>query len=212
VGLGPPITVFDYGAGLLLIVSGLVGLARGATREITTVAAFVIAAVLAVFALRLTGPVARHLIHAVWLANIAAILFVFILAYVVLRLVSGLVTRGVRETSLSGVDRLLGLGIGLVRAVVVLGGFVLLLDAATPPERMPRWIVQARLYPLAAAAGGALRAFAPEGLKVAREVAPALADAVAGEDGPVASRRRRREARDPADQDQPIDASQETQR
>jgi hypothetical protein len=91
----------------------------------------------------------------------------------------------VQQTSLSGLDRLLGLGIGFVRATVVLGGFALLLDAAVPPERIPEWINHARLYPLASAAGGALRAFAPEGLKVARDVAPALADAVTGDHDPI---------------------------
>ena len=34
-------TAFDYIAGAILIVSGVIGLARGATREITTVIAFV---------------------------------------------------------------------------------------------------------------------------------------------------------------------------
>jgi membrane protein required for colicin V production len=176
------VTAFDFGAGLLLIVSGLMGLARGATREVTTVLASVVASVVAVVALRVTGPVARRLIHAPWLANVAAILFVFILAYAVLRLIGGALTRSVQQTSLSGLDRLLGLGVGFVRALVVLGGFALLLDAATPPERMPRWITQAKLFPLAAAAGDALRAFAPEGLKFAHDVAPGLAEAVTSDD------------------------------
>jgi len=152
------VTTFDYIAGFLLITSGLFGLVRGATREITTAVAFVVAAVFAIFALRLTGPVARLMIHTAWLANTAAILVGFILAYVVLRLIGGALVKSVRQTSLSGLDRALGLGIGLARALVVLGAFVLLLNAATPPERMPAWILHARLYPLASAAGGALRA------------------------------------------------------
>lgn len=174
-------TVFDYGAGLLLLVSGLVGLVRGATRELTTVLALVLAAVIAVFALRFSGPLARHSIHAAWLANTAAILFVFILAYVVLRLIGGMLSRGVQQTALSGVDRGLGLGVGVVRALVVLGGFILLVNAATPPERMPKWITSAKLYPLASASGEALRRFAPRSLKVARHVGPILEDAAAGE-------------------------------
>jgi hypothetical protein len=46
---------------------------------------------------------------------------------------------------------------------------------------MPLWISDAKLYPLASAAGDALRTFSPKGMKVARDVAPALADAVTGE-------------------------------
>ncbi len=167
-------TSFDYAAAFILLASGLIGLVRGATREVTTVVAFVLAAIVSVFALRFSGPLARHAIHAGWLANTAAILAVFIVAYIVLRLIGGALTRTVQQTSLSGLDRLLGFGIGLVRALVVLGGFTLLLNAATPAERLPKWITGATLYPLAAAAGAALRAFAPQGLKVARDVAPVL--------------------------------------
>ncbi len=193
-------TGFDVAAGVLLLVSGVVGLARGATREVTTVLAFVLAAVGSVFALRVTGPVARRMIDTAWLADTAAILVAFILIYIVLRLGGGALTQSVRQTGLSGLDRILGLGIGVVRALVVLGAFALVLNAATPPERMPAWISDARLYPLATAAGDSLRAFAPKGLKVAHDVAPDLADAVIGppagkprprrDDGPGEVRRR----------------------
>jgi membrane protein required for colicin V production len=110
------------------------------------------------------------------MAKAAALLVTFILVYIALRMIGGALTRSVRQTSLSGLDRVLGLGVGLVRALVALGGFMLVIDAAMPPERMPAWITDAKLYPLTSAAGGALRTFAPQGLKVAHDVAPALAD------------------------------------
>ncbi|HLZ82547.1 MAG TPA: CvpA family protein [Caulobacteraceae bacterium] len=180
-------TAFDYAAGLLLLVSGLFGFARGATHEITTVLALVAAAILSVAALRFTGPLALHAIHTPWLATAAAVLLTFILVYAVLRLIGGALTRGVKQTSLSGLDRLLGFGVGLVRALVAMGGFILLIDAATPPERMPAWITGAKLYPLASAASGALRTFAPQGLKVAHDVAPAIIA------GPASQARRTRD-------------------
>jgi len=181
------VTAFDYAAGLLLLVSGLFGFARGATHEITTVLALVAAAILSVAALRFTGPLALHAIHTPWLATAAAVLLTFILVYAVLRLIGGALTRGVKQTSLSGLDRLLGFGVGLVRALVAMGGFILLIDAATPPERMPAWITGAKLYPLASAASGALRTFAPQGLKVAHDVAPAIIA------GPASQARRTRD-------------------
>ncbi|MGI9169184.1 MAG: CvpA family protein [Caulobacteraceae bacterium] len=171
-------TLFDLLAGAVLAVSGLIGYARGATREVTTVIAFVLAAVIAVFALRFTGPLARHFIATAWMANAAAILILFVVAYVVLRWVGGQLTGGVRRTVLSGPDRVLGFAIGVVRGLVVIGAVALLLTAATPPERMPAWVVRARLFPLATAAGGALRAFAPRGFKVAHDMATGAEQAV----------------------------------
>ncbi len=171
-------TLFDILAGAVLIVSGLIGFARGATREVTTVIAFVLAAVIAVFSLRFTGALARHFIATPWMAGAAAILVVFVIAYIVLRVIGERLTGGVRQTVLSGFDRTLGFAIGVVRGLAVIGLAALLIHAAMPPEHVPPWIARAKLYPLANAAGGALRAFAPQGFKAAHDMAASTAQAV----------------------------------
>jgi len=179
------VTLFDLGAGLVLLVSGIFGYARGATREVTTAIAFVLAIVAAVLALRFTGPIAGHSIHTVWMANAAAVLIVFIFAYVVLRLIGGALTRRVRQTAaLSGLDRALGFAIGVVRGLVVIGAFALLIEAATPAERRPAWIVGAKLYPLASQAGAALKSLAPRGLNAAHAVAPEITGPAPGDTPP----------------------------
>jgi membrane protein required for colicin V production len=171
-------SLFDIIAGLVLIVSAIVGLSRGATREVTTVMAFVAAAVIAVFALRFTGPIARHIVATPWMANVAALLVSFVAAYVVLRMVAGMLTRGVQGTVLSGPDRLLGGGIGVARGLIAVGACLLLVDAAMPAQNIPNWITGARLYPVADASANLLRAFAPRGWKMAADVAPGLTEAV----------------------------------
>ena len=95
-------TKFDLAVLAIFALSALVGLARGATRELTTMFAFVAAAVLALLALRFTGPIARHVIHASWLASTVAVTSAFLLLYIGFRLVGGVLTRGVRSTVLSG--------------------------------------------------------------------------------------------------------------
>lgn len=172
-------TGFDFFAGAILLVSGLIGFWRGATREVTTVIAFIAAVVGSIFALRISGPIARHFIHTAWLANVAAVLAVFVLIYIVVRLVGGRLTRGVRQTGLSSLDRALGFAIGLARGVVMVGIVVLLIRAATPPERVPGWFTHARIYPVANAAGAALRVLAPKGVAMARHMGPAMENALA---------------------------------
>lgn len=159
---------FDLAAGGLLAVSAAIGLARGATREITSMVALAIAVVLAIAAGRLGEPVFQRLIHPDWLAKPAGMAAVFLLSYIVLRLIGGSLTRGVRESGLSSVDRVLGLALGLGRGLVALGAFTLLLGAFVPAQRTPAWIGRARLYPLARGAGAALRAAAPNALSMAR--------------------------------------------
>lgn len=172
-------TLFDLAAGLVLLVSALVGWIRGGTREVSTVVAFILAAVVALFSLRFTGAIARHAIHTVWLANVVALLLVFVLAYILLRVSASALSRRMQQTTALGtIDRIIGVGFGLLRALVVLGLFNLLITAATPPERIPPWIRGATLYPLSAGAAQVLRTLTPQGLKLAKQVAPTVQKAV----------------------------------
>jgi len=183
--------LFDLAAGLVLIVSALIGWIRGGTRELTTVIAFVAAAIIGLVALRFTGPIARHAIHTVWLANIAAILIVFVAVYIVLRVAAGALTRRIHQTGgLGGADRSLGAGFGLVRALVILGLANLTINAITPADRMPTWISGARLYPVSDVSAKALKTFAPQGAKLARQVAPAVSHAITDGDPGAAAQNR----------------------
>ena len=171
-------SLFDLAAGLVLIVSVLVGWIRGATREVATVAALIAAAIVALAALRFSGPVARHAIHTPWLANIAAILLVFIAVYILLRVAAAL-TRRIHQTSgLGGVDRTVGAGFGAARALVVLGLANLTINAIMPPDRMPPWISGALLYPVSSVSASALKTFAPRGADLAKQVYPAVGKAI----------------------------------
>lgn len=172
-------TLFDIIALTVLAVSAGVGFFRGAAREMVTVLALVAAAGAAVFGLRLTGPVMRAVVQPDWAGNVAAVLLVFVVVYIALRLLGGRLASRVQATEgLGFLDRSIGLGFGLVRALVVLGAFVLVFNAATPPERVPRWISGAALYPLTSAVAEVLKAFAPKGLDMADRLKPAIADAV----------------------------------
>jgi membrane protein required for colicin V production len=173
------VTQFDLIALLILAASGLIGFARGALRELTTLIAFVAAVAIALFALRFTGPIGRHWVHPAWLGNAVALLLGFLVSYIAVRMVGAGVSRSVHDVhALGGLDRVAGLGIGLVRGFVVLGVFQLVFAAATPPERMPKWISHAALYPAAADSGRALKALEPKGLAVASKLAPTLKQAV----------------------------------
>jgi membrane protein required for colicin V production len=173
------VTQFDLIALLILALSGLIGFARGAMRELTTVIAFVLAVAVALLALRFTGPLGRHWLHPAWVGNVTALLAGFLISYIAIRIVGAGLTRRVHEVhALGGADRVVGLGIGLIRGFVILGVFQLVFAAATPRERMPQWISQAALYPAASDSAQVLKALEPGGLAVAGKLAPTLKNAV----------------------------------
>lgn len=174
------VTQFDLIAIAVLAISGLIGFARGALRELTTVVAFVAAALLSLLVLRLSGGLMRHWLHPAWVGNVTALLAGFVIAYMAIRLIGAAITRKAHEIGgLGQLDRVLGLGIGLARGFVLLGLFQLVFTAATPREKMPHWISDAALYPAATDSAAALKALEPEGLAVAGKLAPALKQAVA---------------------------------
>ncbi len=176
-------TLFDFIALVILGVSTLVGLVRGALREVTTVVAFVGAVFVALFSLRFTAPLARAAVHPAWAGNAVAVVVVFLATYLLLRVIAAAVTRSVHDTQILGTaDRLVGGSFGLVRGLVALGLMTLLFHAATPPEQVPAWISQAKLHPLAEVSATALRTLAPKGLSMAHRLTPALADAAKGGD------------------------------
>ena len=177
-------TLFDLVVLGLLVLSALVGFIRGATRELITVIAFVLGALAAVFALRFTGPIARDAVNPPWAGNAVAIIIVFLVVYILLRVLGAGITRRIHQTgSLGSIDRAAGVGVGLIRALVLIGVFHLVFHAATPPERLPRWMTNAASYPLSGAAAGALRVVAREGAESADSLGPALKEAVATEPG-----------------------------
>lgn len=172
-------TLFDFIVVLILAVSALVGFVRGATREVVTVLAFILAVLVSLLALRFSGPLFRGAIDPDWAANGLAILVVFAAAYILLRVAGGAMTRGVHSTrALGTLDRAVGVGFGLIRGLVLLGVFNLAFNAATPAERVPRWIKDAALYPLSSFSARLLIALAPQGSAVAGRVAPVLEKAV----------------------------------
>lgn len=163
----------------ILLISAAVGWARGATREMVAVLSFAIAALAAVYGLRFSGPLVRTVVNPDWLGTVVAIVGVFLILYIGLRVLgSGFASR-IQEHGVLGIlDRSVGVGFGLIRALVVLGAFNLVLHAVTPPERTPKWLEGTTTFPLTEVAGRMLKAAAPKGLDLAGKLQPALADAV----------------------------------
>ena len=194
-------TLFDLIVLVLLGVSGLVGFIRGATRELITVISFVLAALAAVFLRRFSGPIAEKAIDPDWAANGVAIMVVFLAVYILLRVAGASLTRRIHQTQALGtIDRVAGIGVGLVRGLVVIGVFHLVFHAATVPEGRPAWITDAFTYPLSSAAAKGVSVLARESAGRAEVLGPAITDAAkTPEERAEAEQAGTARARDPAE-------------
>lgn len=147
----------------VILLSGLFAFARGFVKEALSVAAWVGAAFAALYALPYAAPVTERFLPKGPVADAAAGLGVFLVALVALSLVTSAIAGRVKESSLSAIDRALGLIFGLVRGLVLVCLLYIALSWALPPGRQqqPGWIADAKTLPLLANGAERLRALVP---------------------------------------------------
>lgn len=159
-------TLFDFVASLILCVSALVGLARGAVRELVSFFAFTLAALSAVFLLPFSSSEARRLVHPPWAAGIVAGAVIFLVVYIALRVAGASLSSRLRsQGTLGALDRGAGLGLGVARGLLTLGVFYLVFSAVTPAWLIPDWISHAKLYDVSRSSGRVIASLTPPGLK-----------------------------------------------
>ena len=172
-------TGFDVIAILVILASAAAGWVRGGTREIITLLSFILAAFIALVALPVTAPIGRGLIDPDWAGTIGAAVASFLLIYFGVRIFgSALSKRAQAHPQLGGVDRVIGVFVGAGRALVLLGAIHLVIVAAMPGEKTPRWLTEAALQPLTAGAARAIQIVLPGIGRGADALAPVVSSSV----------------------------------
>ena len=160
-------TPADYVIVFLCVASAIVGVWRGFTKEALALLSLLAAIWLAwMFAPRvepLLGEWAGAPEVRVWAARV----IIFIGVLVVGGLISWLARKLIRHTGLSGVDRLLGGLFGLLRAAVLVGLAVIVLEFAGLAQ--DPWWQDARLRPYADRLAVAVRYYAELGTRYLQE-------------------------------------------
>ena len=155
-------TGFDAFAILVILASAAAGWVRGGTREIITLLSFVLAAFLSLVSLPLTSRIGRALIDPDWAGTIFAAITAFLIIYFGIRIFGSILSkRAQAHPTLGGVDRILGVFVGAGRSLVLLGAIHLVIVAALPGERTPRWLTEAALRPVSAGAARAIQIILP---------------------------------------------------
>lgn len=138
-------TLFDLAVVGLLIVSTVIGLARGAIREVLSIFAFLIGALVAFRGTPvIVDGVDNLLPGGAWIAYAVSILVLFGAVYVGISIVTSNIEKMVRRHgAYGGIDRLFGAAFGIARALLIAAIGLLVIQQATPQEDWPR---EARTY------------------------------------------------------------------
>lgn len=125
---------FDTIVFAIIGISGLIGFIRGFTQEILGILAWGLAVAAAYFGYPYASHIASQYISNPNIASAATYLGIFVCFLILFSIVSSALSSYVKQTILSGIDRTLGFGIGLLRAFFLLAVFDLLLGMFFPQE------------------------------------------------------------------------------
>ncbi len=146
----------------VIVLSGLMAFARGFVRECLSIASWLGATAVALYGLPYLRPIAERYVPKGTVADGVAAGVLFIVTLVVLTIVAGMISRRVKHSSLSALDRTLGLLFGLGRgALLVTIGFLALSFVLPQKGERPNWLAQSRTAPLFTNASLAIARFVP---------------------------------------------------
>jgi membrane protein required for colicin V production len=130
-----------------LVLSGFFAFFRGFVREALAIGAWVGAALAALYGFKYAKPIARQFISVDMIADATAAAVLFIVALIILSMISGAISRRVQDSGLSALDRSLGFLFGLARGAVIVCLALLVVNWAVPRDQRPDWIANAKTLP-----------------------------------------------------------------
>jgi membrane protein required for colicin V production len=146
-----------------LALSGFLAFTRGFVRELLAILTWGGAAAIAFFGFQWLQPIGRSFVKPGWLADIVIGLGLFILAFLLISLVSRPIEARIRDSNLRGLDRGLGLLFGLVRGAALICLAYLAMSWFIPGPNMPSWVTEARTRPMIEQGTAMLRGLIPRG-------------------------------------------------
>lgn len=166
---------FDIFVIVLIVLSGLFAFARGFVREALSVGTWAGASLAALYALPYTRLIAERWLTKGMAADAGAALSVFVVVLIVLSLVSSAISRRVKDSSLSALDRTLGLLFGLARGVILACLVYIGVTWALPEANRPPWIKEARTGSLLQIGADKLKTLVPNSVRNRAETTSAEA-------------------------------------
>ncbi len=168
-----PLNAADLLVIAVIAVSGLLAFVRGLVHEVLALGAWIGAGLATYLGIDRVIPFARSLTEAQALADVGAGAAVFLAVLIALSIVTRILVKQIRKSSLGPLDRSLGLLFGLARGALIVAVAWLVMTWAYQEEPLPGWVAEARSLPLVEEGARALYEALPEGLRP-EDLPPAL--------------------------------------
>jgi membrane protein required for colicin V production len=158
-----PFQLLDIILAGIMIISGMLALMRGFTREVLSLVAWLAAAIAAYFALKSPQllELASKYVQPEIVAKITVAGVAFLLVLVIVSLISVKLADFVLDSAAGAFDRTLGFVYGLARGLVLVVIAYLFYGWLTPLDRQEGWIKDARSLPIIKGTGEIILSFVP---------------------------------------------------
>jgi len=147
----------------IMLISALLAMTRGFTREVLSLLAWGAAALAAFFAIRSETLVnlAKQYLEPEIVAKIAVAGGVFLIVLIIVSLISVKIADFVLDSAAGAFDRSLGFVYGLARGLVLVAIAYLFYGWLMPPDRQEEWVRNARTLPYIKKTGEMILGFVP---------------------------------------------------
>jgi membrane protein required for colicin V production len=156
------VTPLDYVIVLIVLVSAGYAAWRGFLSETLSIFAWIAAAFACLYFGPYVIPHIRSLVDAEWLASLIAYAAVFLAVCIPLAFLSHRLSESVKKSPIGSLDRVAGLGFGVVRGLVMVGLAYLVFTYFVPIRHQPRWLTSAKLLPVVQSTASALLSLVPQ--------------------------------------------------
>ena len=130
-------------------ISALIALGRGLVKEVLSIVGGVLAGAAVIYLLPVLNPFTLKYIESGWMAGIATAAFILIVFMIVWIYATAGVVGKIRTSKLSGLDRLLGLFFGIVRAFLLIVLMYILISWMMPVKSQPDLLKKSKYFQIA---------------------------------------------------------------
>jgi len=158
------LTAFDVGVGVLVLISAILATARGLTREVLSLATWAGSAAIAVYMWQYHPDIARQYIAEQVVADIATVVVSFIVALIVLHLLTMRIADFVVDSRIGPIDRTLGFAFGVLRGILI-AIVVTIFGVWLLGNNLPEWARNSQSLPHLKNMGDTLISMLPDDLE-----------------------------------------------
>lgn len=157
-------TAFDVAVGILVFISAILATSRGLTREILSLVTWAGSAAIAWWMYQYHPEIAQGFIKEEIVAAAATVVVTFIIALIVLHLITMRIADFVVDSKIGPLDRTLGFVFGALRGLliaiiaVIFGNWLL-------SDNLPPWAAESKSLPMLASMGDSVISVLPESLE-----------------------------------------------